>query len=170
MIVPRYLQFCCDPTQVAGRPDLSEEQKQFLIALLNSKQMTSSGQYLQLSSGVGGYTCDINGPLCTVYLTQEIAFGDLNSDGLEDAAAITTVDNGHSYIQELSVYINRNGKPYSLDTIRVEWRGVIKQLRIDAGVITLDFWSHKETDTDCCPTQAQTWHLRLMNGRLKLLH
>ncbi len=162
-----YRWICCDLTQLAENQGLTEKQKEFVTALMDAKYNTYFGQPVQFHSGIASYMCrTASTPACYVYLTQEIVFGDLNSDGIDDAVAITTLDEDNTLYDELAVFVNRNGKPHNVATIYVEWYSIIKQLRIDAGVITLDFFKHRETDSDSSPTQPETWHLKLMNGKL----
>ncbi len=91
-------------------------------------------------------------PLLTVTYVQSAA-GDLNGDGLVDAAVILTADTGGSgTFVYLAAVINQGGKPVNVDTLRLGDRAQIELLAIQAGAIHLQMLTQGPQDPMCCPT------------------
>ena len=99
----------------------------------------------------------------TVTFIDHYAFGDLDSDGVEDAAALLAENSGGSgtFIY-LAAVLNRNGNPQNRATTLLGDRVQVNFLSIEEGEIVVDMITHGPDDPMCCPTQqvVQTYELR----------
>jgi heat shock protein HslJ len=94
---------------------------------------------------------------------MDVAFGDLDGDGVSDAAVVLVTDPGGSgTFFELAVVVNRDGNPEHVATISVGDRTQIEALSIEAGQVVIEMITHGPDDPMCCPTQQviQTYALR----------
>jgi len=99
----------------------------------------------------------------TVTLVEPIAFGDLDDDGVEDAAVILAANAGGSgTFISLEAVRNEGGEPVHLATCSLGDRVRIESLAIEGGQIVLEMITHGPDDPLCCPTQrvVQTYALR----------
>ena len=88
-----------------------------------------------------------------VRLLPWIAFGDLNSDGLEDAAILLAESGGGSgTFVSLVAVINQNGQPLQSGTTTIDDRPIITGVEITAGKIEVTGSIHRLSDPFCCPT------------------
>ncbi len=99
----------------------------------------------------------------TVTFIDPYAFGDLDGDGVEDAAVLLAENSGGSgtFIYVAAV-LNRNGNPQDLATQLLGDRVQVNSLSIEDGEIVLYMITHGPDDAMCCPTQrvVQTYELR----------
>ena len=104
----------------------------------------------------------------TVVLHPEVyAFGDLNGDGVDDAAVILIENSGGSgNFRYLAAVINEGGAPVNVATYFVGDREQAQAISIDGNQITLDMVSHGPDDPMCCPTQEVTKVYRLQDDQL----
>ncbi|MGR8998172.1 MAG: META domain-containing protein [Gammaproteobacteria bacterium] len=94
---------------------------------------------------------------------EKIAFGDLNGDGLDDAAVVLTWQNGGSGTFKYLVAIqNVSGLPRQMDSILLGDRIQIREMSISDGKVALDELTFGSRDPMCCPSQSikQTYSLR----------
>lgn len=97
-------------------------------------------------------------------------FGDLNADGNEDAAVILQTKNGgNGDTKELAVVLDQDGKAVNVSTIYIGSMIAVEAVTIQAGIITLKMRVHGPDDGLCCPSQPETWQLRLENSQLTRL-
>jgi heat shock protein HslJ len=92
-----------------------------------------------------------------------VAFGDLDGDGVEDAAVILVADPGGSgTFYDLAAVINRDGNPEHVATAFLGDRADIQALSIESGQVVVDMITHGPDDPMCCPTQRmeQTYELQ----------
>ena len=104
----------------------------------------------------------------TVVLHPEVyAFGDLNGDGVDDAAVILIENSGGSgsFIY-LAAVINQDGRPVNVATQFVGDREQVQAISIDGNEITLNMVAHGPDDPMCCPTQEVTKRYRLEGDQL----
>ena len=105
----------------------------------------------------------------TVTFMDPYALGDLDGDGIEDAAALLAENSGGSgtFIY-LAAVLNRNGYPNNEATTLLGDRVQINSLSIEEGEIVVDMITHGPDDPLCCPAQqvVQTYELR--DGELVL--
>ena len=100
-------------------------------------------------------------------LAEPIAFGDLNSDGFEDAVVILeTRTGGTGVFVELAALLNQNGKADNSSTVSLGDRVKVNALRIQSGTIMLDMIVHGPNDGLCCPTQSEEWRFGLVDTQL----
>jgi hypothetical protein len=96
-----------------------------------------------------------------------VAFGDLNGDGVGDAAVVLYHDPGGSgTFRYLAAVVDEDGEAVNRDTTSLGDRVRINSLRVDGGEIQMDVVTHGETDPMCCPTDERKWTYELQNGKL----
>jgi heat shock protein HslJ len=84
----------------------------------------------------------------------EMAFGDLDGDGVEDAAVILVTDPGGSgTFYDLAAVLNRNGEPEHVATASLGDRAKIRAFSTEAGQVIIEMVTHGPDDPMCCPTQ-----------------
>ena len=104
----------------------------------------------------------------TVVLHPEVyAFGDLNGDGVDDAAVILIENSGGSgsFIY-LAAVINQDGTPVNVATQFVGDREQVQAISIEGSEITVEMVAHGPDDAMCCPTQETTKVYQLQGDRL----
>ncbi len=105
----------------------------------------------------------------SVHIGQQVAYGDLNGDGLDDAAVII----GESYggtgdFVSVVAMLNQAGQPVFAASAGVDDRPIINSLAIQDGEILLDAVVHGPNDPGCCAAQPVTKTFRLWGGKLTL--
>jgi len=89
-----------------------------------------------------------------VTLVEPVAFGDLDGDGVEDAAVILAANAGGSgTFISLEAVRNEGGEPVHLANYLLGDRAQIESLAIEGGQIVLEMITHGPKDPMCCPTQ-----------------
>lgn len=102
-----------------------------------------------------------------VFLLPEYASGDLDADGVPDAAVLLSSSTGGSGIfQDLAVVLNRGGVPENTAITFLGDRVPVDRIRIDKGEIRLDLTMHGPADPMCCPSVPATRRFRLQEGGL----
>lgn len=102
-----------------------------------------------------------------VTLIEPTALGDLDSDGVEDAAVLLATQSGGSGVFiDLHAVLNQDGEPVDMASIYLGDRVQVNSLTIEDGVITVVMVSHGPTDPMCCPAMEQTLTYQLVNGEL----
>jgi hypothetical protein len=97
------------------------------------------------------------------------AFGDLNGDGAEDAVAVLATNTGGTgTFFDLIALLNQNGAPLQIATTSFGDRQFVKGLRIENGLIILDYMTQGPQDGACCPSQHNLRTYILEGGRLSL--
>ena len=104
----------------------------------------------------------------SVTVTDFVAVGDLNNDGLNEIAALIAENYGGTGVFTfLVVYADVNGSLAFITSVYVDDRPGLNALSIDNGEIFLDALTHKNDDPLCCPTFRVTRHYRLgINNQL----
>jgi hypothetical protein len=111
-------------------------------------------------SGVGGSTFELD---------PHHAIGDLDNDGIPDAAAIVVErSQGSGTFYYLFALLSRDGKPVQAGP--PDWlgdRSKIDRLSIDRkGTLSVRYVTHKDSDPECCPTLRIEDRFRIQNGVL----
>jgi hypothetical protein len=95
------------------------------------------------------------------------ALGDLNQDGLEDAAVVLAENSGGSGVfLYLAAVVDQNGTPANVATQLLGDRVEIKSVAIDGGEIVIDMVTQGPDDPFCCPSMEVTLRYRLEGDRL----
>lgn len=101
-------------------------------------------------------------------LIEPVAFGDLNGDGLKDAAVIIATNTGGSgTFHELIVVLAQKGQAADL---QIGDRIQEKQLTIQDGKIILDYLRQGPKDGLCCPSEHAKTTYQFQNGKLVVLN
>jgi hypothetical protein len=102
-----------------------------------------------------------------IKITEPIAMGDLNGDGIEDAAVILISNPGTTgTYYDLAAVLNADGVPYNIATESLGESIQVKSLSIVSGVIKVEMVVHGPRDPLCCPTLPVTWSYRLEGHQL----
>jgi hypothetical protein len=99
------------------------------------------------------------------------AFGDLNADGVNDAAALISENFGGSGVfVSVNAVLNEGGLPRHAASTMIDDRPQINVLEIRDGKIFLDAVIHAFDDPTCCPELAVTRSFQLSGTSLTLVH
>jgi hypothetical protein len=99
---------------------------------------------------------------------EKFAFGDFDSDGKGDAAAIlSTYSGGTGTFRSLAILLNKGGKPEFLTSLFIGDRVQINSISMDRGEVALDWIVHGPDDPMCCPTLHKQSIFKLNEGKLK---
>jgi len=105
--------------------------------------------------------------LIIVFYRDMYAFGDLDGDGVEDAAVVLATSGGGSgTFISLEAVINDKGTPNHVATAFLGDRVEVKSVAIESGKITVDMVTHGPDDPMCCPTIEATQKYRLQGDKL----
>lgn len=136
-----------------------------LWTLKNARYHSSDWGDYQLVNGIYFRTPDhpdVSPQLFSSQIFEPVAFGDLNGDGLEDAAVILqTYNGGNGDTKELAAVLNQNGEASNVSTVYLGSRIAVDSILIESGIISLSLRVHAPTDGLCCPSQVETWRFRL---------
>ncbi len=106
-----------------------------------------------------------------VNMLDYVAFGDLNSDGLEDAViALDENGGGSGMFESVVVMVNQGGVPAQAGVAKLGDRVQVNSLAIQAGRVLLDMLVQGPNDAMCCPTQPVTQAYQLFANGLFLMH
>jgi hypothetical protein len=106
-----------------------------------------------------------------IALTDKVAFGDLNGDGIDEAAAMFLENyGGTGNFGMLTIYSNVNGLPVFLTSVLIDDRPMINSISIENGEVFLDAVTHGFDDGACCPTLQTTRRYALVNNQLHMVH
>jgi hypothetical protein len=103
-----------------------------------------------------------------VLLTEHVAFGDLNADGVGDAVAVLETDPGGSGVFfELVAVVATDQGPRQVATESLGDRTDVEGVAIDDdGVVAIDLITHGPEDPMCCPTAREQRRYRLVGDSL----
>ncbi len=101
------------------------------------------------------------------FVEEVIGFGDLNTDGLEDAVVILIENSGGSgSFRYLAVVINSIEGPSNTATEFIGDRVQINEIIVTENNIELEVKTHDPSDGLCCPSVEATLIYRLENDKL----
>jgi hypothetical protein len=104
-----------------------------------------------------------------VELRDPIAFGDLNSDGAEDAAFVLSENmGGTGFFMSVVVILNQGGMPVQSASRFLDDRAQLNSVVIINGRIAVDAVIHGFNDPMCCPNFPVVETFRLTGGALIL--
>jgi len=106
----------------------------------------------------------------SVTMTDLIARGDLNNNGVDEVAALVAENYGGTGVFVfLSVFEEMDGGYKFLSSVLVDDRPVLNELSITDNEIFLNAITHKADDPFCCPTLQTTRHYTLtQTGQLDM--
>ncbi len=100
----------------------------------------------------------------SVRLMEPMAFGDINGDGVEDAAVVIATRYGGTGIFEyLAVVLNVDGQPHNADSAPLGDRTIINTISIEPGRVHVDVITHDPKDG---LTQPEIWTFELNGNEL----
>jgi hypothetical protein len=95
------------------------------------------------------------------------AFGDLDGDGVDDAAVVLATSGGGSgTFISLEAVINDKGTPQHVASAELGDRTKIESVAIESGRITVEMVTHGPEDPMCCPTLEATHKYKLQGDTL----
>lgn len=125
----------------------------------------------QVTLNNGSYTRQSGDPL-SVTLGDKMAIGDINGDGVQDAAVVLQVNTGGSGVfVYLAVVVAQNNIPNNINTIALGDRVQVKSLSIlKSNKIRVKMLVQGPNDAACCPSQEeiQGYSLNLKTNQLTL--
>jgi uncharacterized protein (DUF2141 family) len=102
-----------------------------------------------------------------IVLYPTAVFGDLNGDGVEDAAAVLVADPGGSgTFYYLAAVVNQNGTPKHVASVLLGDRVRLKSISIQSGEIAVNMVQQAPGDPMCCPTMEVTQKYKLQGDKL----
>lgn len=103
----------------------------------------------------------------SITMLDQYALGDLNADGLADAAVFLATNSGGSGVfVNLAAVVSDQGKPRHVASVALGDRVQIKSVTIAAGEIVIDLIRQGPNDPLCCPTQRLSQKYKLQDGNL----
>lgn len=152
------------PTSVPDNIPLSE------TILRNTVYRSQDFGEFQMTEGIFYRTPPTSSESPEIYTTRiqdPIYYGDINSDGLQDALVILNTQNGGSgHFIELAAVINVNGSANNVATTSLGDRVVVESAAVENGMIVLNIRVHGPDDALCCPSQLAIWSFRLSGNQL----
>lgn len=99
------------------------------------------------------------------FIDPFFAFGDLNGDGVEDAA-VTLAENsgGSGTFIYLAAVVLQDGAPVNVATQLLGDRVQIKSMTVEAGEVVVTLATFAADDPLCCPSLEETRRYRLQEG------
>jgi hypothetical protein len=102
-----------------------------------------------------------------VTLVEPTAYGDLDGDGVDDAAVLLASDSGGSgAFIDLHAVLNENGEPVDAASTFLGDRVQVNSLVIEDGLILIEMVTQGPNDPMCCPTQQEMRTYQLVGGEL----
>ena len=103
----------------------------------------------------------------TVTFVPMTAFGDLNGDGVDDAAVLLAENSGGSGVfTYLAAVVNNNGQPVDAGTVMLGDRIQIKSMVIENEQIVMEMITQGPEDAMCCATLKVRNTYALQDGQL----
>jgi hypothetical protein len=150
-----------EPAQTAA-PSEGVSLDTFANMTLVSPQTTET---VQLTNGV--FDGEANGNPLIIQLLPQAAFGDLNGDGLDDAALLITENTGGSGVFVSLVAMVNNGSGFDqVVSLYVDDRPLINSISIENGRIILDAVIHAVDDSMAEPTMKVVEEFTLEGSKL----
>ena len=123
---------------------------------------------IRLTNGLYQQGTDPTSPdFLTVVVNNPAAFGDLNGDGVDDAAIMVSEGYGGTGV---NVYVaavtNWAGIPLHKASVLIDDRAIIQSVRIENGLIIVNAIVHGDNDPGCCPSKQVTRTFRLVGQSL----
>lgn len=98
---------------------------------------------------------------------DQVVLGDLNTDGVKDAACIIAYNSGGSgTFYSLVPVVNASGQLRQIGEVELGDRIIVKRIAIDSGVINLGLVVHGKDDSMVQPTKPVDWKFKITDGKL----
>lgn len=105
-----------------------------------------------------------------IRVTEYIALGDLDRDGVNEAVALVSENYGGTGVFVfLAMYVNREDRPEFLTSVFIDDRPAVDGIGFENGEIFLQVTTHGADDPLCCPTLRNERHYRLINNQLEMI-
>lgn len=128
----------------------------------NGTAPLANGQYLETTAEGA---VDI-----VVTLGGQVAYGDLDGDGQEEAVVIVVSDpNGSAIFHDLAVVADQDGTPVNLASAALPDPVVVKEVDVEGGLVKVVMDTVGPGDGQCCPSQHTVSFYGLQNGALVAL-
>jgi Immunoglobulin-like domain of bacterial spore germination len=135
---------------------------QYTLPFYNRTVSLADGSY-QEGTGSNSYS--------VIFLDNAVAFGDLNQDGVADAAVVMAENGGGSgEFESLVAVLDQAGTPVQASAIQLGDRVQINSIDIQNGQVVLRLLVQGPNDAMCCPSLPVTETYVLSNGNLVLVH
>lgn len=119
----------------------------------------------------GRYESGSGATYVSLALLDFFSFGDLNKDGVDDAAVLLAENYGGSGVfVSLAVVLNENGQPRHKASYLIDDRPKINALDLHDGAVFLDAVVHGPNDPGCCPEMQVTRAFQLVGDSISLAH
>lgn len=146
-------------------PDAAAEIRnaQYQLGAADTQQMVqlTDGKFEQGTPGSADFM--------SVGLTDFVAVGDLDEDGMDEIAALVSENYGGTGVFVfLAIYEYVNGTPTFQTSMIVDDRPQLNGLSIENGEVFLDAIIHGTDDPMCCPTLKTMRHYRLVDQQLDM--
>ena len=101
----------------------------------------------------------------SVFFLPEYAAGDIDSDGVPDAAVVlATTTGGSGTFLDLALVLNQDGQPVNAATLFLGDRVPVDRIRVVEGEVQVDLTMHGPADPMCCPSREVTRRFRYESG------
>lgn len=152
------------PIVESTRPSLNTAPKTPEVAAITVDQLMNAEYQLVAQNShqtvklVNGSYQNGNDPTSVDYvsvtLAEFMAFGDMNGDGVSDAAVLLAENYGGTGVfVSVIAMINKNGQPVQAASELVDDRPIMNSITIQDGQIYLDVIVHGPNDPGCCAAQ-----------------
>jgi len=107
----------------------------------------------------------------SVQMLDTIAFGNLDSDGIGDAAILLVENSGGTgEFESVVALLNKDGAPSQVGQAGLGDRVKLNSMAINAGMLVLDTLVQGPNDPMCCPSLPETQSFRVVGNALWLAH
>ncbi len=175
---------CGFPLSASDSPAVAPTQEATLAPTVSAPSLTAdqlkNAQYqlgarddhavVQLTDGNYQQGTDVTTlDYASITLADFTAIGDLNGDGVNEAAAIFFENyGGTGNFGFLAIYANVNGLPVFLSSTMIDDRPMINSVAINNGEVYLDAVIHGLNDPSCCPQLQTTRRYSWVNNQFRL--
>lgn len=154
------------PTPVSSMPGVTADQVKNAPYQLGATDVL---QTVQLANGVYQQGKAGDADFVDARVTDFIALGDVDNDGVGEAAALVSENYGGSGVFVfLALYSLQTDAAVFESSVFVDDRPQINGIAIEHNEVRLDVTTHGTDDPMCCPTFHSTRHYRLVNGQLDM--
>ena len=153
----------------AGIPTTAPDEAQQVRNAQYQLGATDSLQVVQLTDGKFEQGTPGGDDFMSIVMTDFVAVGDLNADGMDEVAALVSENYGGTGVFVfLAVYADVNGTLTFQTSRIVDDRPQLNALSIENGELFLDAVIHGPDEPMCCPTLRTTRHYRYVDNQLDM--